>query len=91
MDSKWKEEKAKRDEREANKAYSGADDITQNLRRFASKRPDIFGKQQEVSDTQPNQQAQQATVDPANPIIWDGQSQSITRTTANIAMMRNQQ
>ena len=44
MDSKYKEEKQKRDEREANKAYAGADDITQNLRRFASKRPDIFGK-----------------------------------------------
>ena len=46
MDSKWKEEKQKLNERQANAAYAGADDITQNLRRFASARPDIFGQQQ---------------------------------------------
>ena len=44
LDPKWKEKKQHMIERQANAAFAGADDITQNLRRFANKRPDIFGR-----------------------------------------------
>ena len=89
MDPKSKEKKQQFEERVANKGYAGADDITTNLRRFAVARPDIFGRQTETETVRVPQPA--ATIDGSKPIIWDGQSQSITRTTANIAMMRNQQ
>ena len=44
MDSKWKEQKLQRQEREKMNTLASSDEITQNLRRFASQRPDIFGK-----------------------------------------------
>ena len=89
MDAKSKEQKQQLEERQANKGYAGADDITTNLRRFAVQRPDIFGRQQAAAEESTVTTKTNTTSESARPIIWDGQSQSITRTTANIAMMRS--
>jgi hypothetical protein len=91
MDSQWKEQKQQRMERESNAPGTG-DEITQNLRRFAAQRPDIFGSQEQAAaqSSKPAEPQSQSQTGPS-PVIWDGQSTSITRTTANIAMLRNQQ
>lgn len=61
-----------------NQLASG-DEISNNLKRLAVQRPDLAGRQAETA---------QQPVTTSAPVIWDGQSQGVTRTTANIAMLR---
>jgi hypothetical protein len=42
MDPKWREEKELREKRAALNSLAAGDEISQNLRRFASERRDIF-------------------------------------------------
>jgi hypothetical protein len=42
MDPKWREEKLKREERMNLSSLAQGDEITQNLRRFAAERKDIY-------------------------------------------------
>lgn len=43
LDSKWKEQKEQRAQRTAQSSLAGGDEISQNLSRFASQRPDLYG------------------------------------------------
>ncbi len=84
MDPKWREEKLKREERAKLNSLASGDEIAANLKRFAQERKDIFPNTSGVpvgtfltpgpSVTGPK-------------VIWDGQAENITRTTANIAML----
>lgn len=47
MDSKWKDQKQQRVERQNLNTLATGDEITQNLRRFANQRPDLYGKPDE--------------------------------------------
>ncbi len=79
MNPKWREEKLKREERAKLQSLATGDEIAANLKRFAQERRDIFpGSSQTAQLEQP----------PAQKIIWDGQAETITRTTANIAMLQ---
>jgi hypothetical protein len=87
LDSKWKDNKQKNQERAGGMSQlASGEEITQNLKRLANQRPDLAGKP--ISDLEIKEK-------PAQPqptqTIWDGQSSNITRTTANIAMLRAQQ
>jgi acetyl-CoA carboxylase beta subunit len=44
MDSKWKDQKQQRIERQNLNSLATGEEITQNLRRFANQRPDLYGK-----------------------------------------------
>jgi splicing factor 3A subunit 1 len=77
MDPKWLEEKRKREERQKLNSLAGGDEIVQNLKKIAAQRTDLF-----TTGLPPTEQQK--------PIIWDGQAEKITRTTANIAMLQNQ-
>lgn len=57
-------------------------DISQNLKSFEANRPDIFGH----SEAAPEQEKPQP-----DKVIWDGQAANMTRTTATVVMMENQQ
>ena len=64
-----------------------ADDseISKNLKRFASQRPDLY-------EGGPNREAEDENQDHKKPVVvWDGQSNMLTRTHANVAMMQAQQ
>lgn len=80
MDPKAKEKKKQQGvERHAQISL----DISQNLKSIESNRPDIFGLSERPTEVEkPQQQPQQ---------IWDGQASNMTRTTATVVMMENQQ
>ena len=72
-------------------SLAGGDEISQNLNKFASQRPDLYGNSNLMES---NAQAPQASAVQGNNLatagpVWDGQSAHISRTTANVAMMRN--
>jgi splicing factor 3A subunit 1 len=73
MDPKWRENKLKRDQALAMNTLASGEEIARNLDKYASGRKDILtgGDGQSA---------------PVNKVIWDGQSEHISRTTANIAM-----
>ena len=74
-------QKQDRDHRQTLPSLAEGDEITKNLKRFASQRPDLADVQEQAPQPKKNV-----------PIaIWDGQSNTLTRTHANVAMMQNQQ
>ena len=79
MDPKWREEKLKREERAKLNSLATGDEIATNLKKFAAERKDIFPQAQPVAS---------APVQAPLP-VWDGQADTITRTTANMAMLQN--
>lgn len=79
MDPKWREEKLKREERAKLNSLATGDEIATNLKKFAAERRDIFPQAQPVGT---------APVQAPLP-VWDGQADTITRTTANMAMLQN--
>ena len=97
MDSKaWKDQKIQRAQRQAQTSLAAGDEISKNLKQFANQRPDLYGGGgSSTIATAPSipEKAQTTVPQPqvAPSMIWDGQSAHISRTTANIAMMRNQQ
>ncbi|EGR34350.1 surp module family protein, putative, partial [Ichthyophthirius multifiliis] len=62
--------------------------IIQNLKEMQDSRPDIFGLSAEQFERSQIQQIQQGL---NNKPIWDGQSATMTRTTATVAMLQQQQ
>ena len=80
MDSKqWLAQKQDRDVRKQMPALAEDDDITKNLKRFASQRPDLYDVEKPLGA---KTNAKTAGV------IWDGQSTTLTRTHANVAMIQ---
>lgn len=77
LDPKWREQKAEMLEKQ-HVGMSG-DDITKNLKKLTQDHPTLYKKsiQEEITG--------KPTAGPK--LIWDGQSEQITRTTANAAMM----
>lgn len=63
-------------------------DISSNLKQLESKRPDIFGAKETNFELE-HQSVEKGAAPPK--LIWDGQAANMTRTTATIAMMENQQ
>ena len=80
MDSKqWLAQKQDREIRKQMPSLAEDEDITKNLKRFASQRPDLYDVQAEAkTQNKPG-------------MIWDGQSSTLTRTHANVAMIQQQQ
>ena len=64
------------------------DEIAKNLKRFARQRPDLYDEKKLAQEYE--EDANQTVVQKQQ-IIWDGQSKTLTRTHANVAMMQNQQ
>jgi hypothetical protein len=63
---------------------SGQDvDIRRNLESLSTKRPDIFGAQENQITLQEERQEER--------VIFDGQAPNLTRTTGGIAMLNYQQ
>lgn len=62
-------------------ALAEDEDITKNLKRFASQRPDLYDVQKPADEKSSNKPG----------VIWDGQSTTLTRTHANVAMIQQQQ
>lgn len=60
-------------------------DVSKNLKNLSYKRPDIFGGEGQGIRKQQNKN------DEEEKIVWDGQAPNMSRTTATIAMMQNQQ
>ena len=79
----WLAQKQDRDYRATLPALAEGDEITKNLKRFASQRPDLSGVDVPIDAAEAGQQPQTK--------IWDGQSSNLTRTHANVLMMQNQQ
>jgi len=82
LDPNYRNVKADAEARAQNITTVSGDDIAKNLKAFARHKPDVFGH----SDEQQRFQEQQA-----GKVIWDGQSGTMTRTTANMAMIAQQQ
>ncbi|KEJ82821.1 Surp module family protein [Oxytricha trifallax] len=98
MDPKWRKEKLRREDRSKLNTYADGDEITQNLRRFAQERRDVFPNAGQAQSQNTAQTTQASTVSAGasgqgdqQKIIWDGQTTGVTRTTANIAMLQHQQ
>lgn len=93
MDSKkWLEQKQDREHRQGLPSLAADDEISKNLKRFASQRPNLAGegdveKGKDVADVA-NGGGEQTQ---GTNVIWHGQSNNLTRTHANVAMMQNQQ
>ncbi|CAI2365823.1 unnamed protein product [Moneuplotes crassus] len=88
LDPKWREEKVDSLHRQKNPMTAQGDEVSKSLTRFISKRPDISGV--DANQRVEEMTSEQEKMDP-NKIIWDGHSSSITRTTANSAMLAQQQ
>jgi splicing factor 3A subunit 1 len=79
MDPKWREERQKREERAKLNSLASGDEIAANLRKFAGERKDIFPQMASATEASVPQK-----------VIWDGQAEIVTRTTANYAMQQQQ-
>ena len=88
LDPKWREEKIDFLNRLKNPTTAEGDQISRSLKTLMANRPDI-------AKVNTDDRIRMMTQDQANPggarIIWDGHSNSITRTTANSAMLAQQQ
>ena len=85
MDKKsWLDQKQDTEYRQTLPSLASGDEIAKNLKRFASQRPDLYQDQDPLAQT-----SNDAKVKPV--VIWDGQSNQLTRTHANVAMMQAQQ
>jgi hypothetical protein len=82
MDTKqWLEQKQHREIRESMPSLATDNEIASNLKRFASQRPDLY--------TEVDAPEVDNVVKPT--VIWDGRGSKLTRTDANIAMIKAQQ
>jgi hypothetical protein len=87
LDPKWREEKIDDINRKKNPTTAEGDEISRSLRRMVANRPDIS-----INDASSHLNAiNQRPEDQQNRVIWDGHSNSINRTTANAAMLAQQQ
>ena len=88
LDPKWREEKIDHLNRLKNPTTAEGDQISRSIKNLMANRPDI-------AKINTDDRIKMMTQDQANPggarIIWDGHSNSITRTTANSAMLAQQQ
>lgn len=87
LDPKWREDKVDLLNREKNPMTAQGDEISRSLRNLMANRPDIARPD---ASSQLDQFNQQNPMD-SGKVIWDGHSSSITRTTANSAMLAQQQ
>jgi splicing factor 3A subunit 1 len=87
LDSKWREEKIDDLKRQKNPMTAEGDEISRSLKNLMANRPDIA-----TSDANAQFEALNQKPGSDGPkVIWDGHSNSITRTTANSAMLAQQQ
>lgn len=88
LDPKWREEKLDYINRQKNPTTAEGLDVTRELKKMVSNRPDIAR-----TDTASHLSQISRIDEPSqtNKVIWDGHSSSITRTTANSAMLAQQQ
>jgi splicing factor 3A subunit 1 len=86
LDPKWREDKIDSLHREKNPMTAQGDEVGRSLKRLVERRPDIAG-------IDPHSQIESMTQEQTGTgkVIWDGHSNSITRTTANSAMLAQQQ
>ena len=88
IDPKWREDKLDDINRKKNPTTAEGDQISRSIKNLIANRPDI-------AKISVDDRIKMMTQDQSNPggarIIWDGHSNSITRTTANSAMLAQQQ
>ena len=87
LDPRYKEIKQEVQTRSQNITMVGGDAVAQNLANFAKRRPDLFGS---VDDQLPEDDRSFKHLDQPK-VIWDGQAANMSRTTANQAMLAQQQ
>ena len=87
LDPRYKEIKQEVQARSQNVTMVGGDAVAQNLANFAKRRPDLFGS---VDDQLPEDDRSFKHSDQPK-VIWDGQAANMSRTTANQAMLAQQQ
>eukprot|EP01017_Pseudomicrothorax_dubius_P004815 TRINITY_DN1106_c0_g1_i4.p1 TRINITY_DN1106_c0_g1~~TRINITY_DN1106_c0_g1_i4.p1 ORF type:complete len:617 (+),score=193.87 TRINITY_DN1106_c0_g1_i4:258-2108(+) len=85
IDPKYKEIKKELEARSQSMQITSGNELFNNLRNFANKRPDLFGTVDEEF------QAEEKPKPTAKAPQWDGTSSTMTRTSANIAMIAQQQ
>ena len=88
LDPKWRDEKVDSLHREKNPMTAQGDEISRSLKKFVQSRPDIAGVD---ASNRVEDMTQDQTNRDQNKVYWDGHSSSITRTTANSAMLAKQQ
>ena len=87
LDPRYKEIKQEVQARSQNVTMVGGDSVAQNLANFAKRRPDLFGS---VDDQLPEEDRPYRSQEQSK-VIWDGQAANMNRTTANQAMLAQQQ
>jgi len=88
LDPKWREDKIDHLNRLKNPTTAEGDQISRSLKTLMANRPDIARVD---TATRIDSMTQQQSSNQGVKIIWDGHSNSITRTTANSAMLAQQQ
>ena len=86
LDPNWRKEKVEHINRSNNPMTAQGDQITKSLNRMISKRPDIA----QASADAHLDSLKSSEISQEKRIIWDGHSNTITRTTANSAMLAQQ-
>lgn len=82
QDPKHQQMKNDLSQRTQNTATATGEELSANLQMFSKKRPDIFGTvDEQFSNAERKKQEK---------ILWDGHSNTMTRTTANVAMLQQQ-
>lgn len=71
--------------RGTNVTMASGEEVAQNLAQFAKRRPDLFGSVEDQLAREAQARKEEAK------ILYDGVSTTMTRTTANIAMLAQQQ
>jgi len=82
MDPKHQQMKTELNQRSQNTATATGEELSANLQMFSKKRPDIFGTVEEQFSSSDKKKPEK--------ILWDGHSNTMTRTTANVAMLQQQ-
>lgn len=90
LDPKYKEVKKEMESRAASQKFTGnqGEEFYSTLKNIASKRPDLFGTAEDEFMAEEQGKGGPALVKQP---VWDGVSAGLTRTTASIAMMAQQQ
>jgi splicing factor 3A subunit 1 len=86
LDPRYKEIKQQVETRNQNITMAEGEEVAANLANFAKRRPDLFGS---VEEQIPAEERKKAGDPPK--ILWDGQAANMNRTTANQAMLAQQQ
>lgn len=82
MDPRHQQMKSELTQRTQNTATASGEELSANLQIFSKKRPDIFGTVDDQVNTNDRKKNEK--------ILWDGHSNTMTRTTANVAMLQQQ-